>query len=295
MAERVLLLGSTGFVGRHVRMALEAAGHDVVGVATTATGEAERGMDLATGDPGGLIAEVDPSTVVNCAGRTSGSVSELVLANTVVVARLIDALSGRGTRVVQVGSSAEYGAGERGRRTLEDDPPKPVSAYGASKLAATQLVVNSDIDAVVLRVFNPLGNGSSPSSLPGRAARLIRDGIAAGSPSIHLADLGAQRDFIDVRDVADAVQRAVIADDPPRLVNIGSGTATTARELVRAIAEIAGYEGSIDEDAVGSPRSASVGYQVADVTLARAALAWAASHNLHDAAAALWSGIGEGS
>ena len=93
------------------------------------------------------------------------------------------------------------------------------------------------LDAVVLRVFNPVGPGSPAASLPGRLADELRRALPDGT--VRVGDLSAYRDFVDVRDVAQAVGLAVTAPGPlPPVLNIGSGTATPVRELAEGLAAV---------------------------------------------------------
>jgi nucleoside-diphosphate-sugar epimerase len=293
MAEsrRVLLLGASGFLGRHVHRALDAAGDVVLDVGgPTGEGSMWDRVDLVSGDVAGCVRVADPAVVVNCAGRTVGSADELERANVTALRRLLDAVSGRGIRLVHLGSAAEYGPATPGDPSSEDDTPAPASAYGRTKLRATELVVASGVDATVLRVFNPVGAGMALDTLPGRAAQLIADALERREESITLGSLSARRDFIDARDVADAVVAATRVRGGPRVINVGTGRDTLARTLVMTLAGIAGYTGSILEHRATSPRSARVDYQCADVRLATASLGWKATRTLPDAVTALWTG-----
>ena len=80
---RILLLGANGFVGRHVRAALEESGDEVLGVSGMgASGlPAWRATDLASADLDLLVAEANADVVVNCAGRTHGGPDALATAN----------------------------------------------------------------------------------------------------------------------------------------------------------------------------------------------------------------------
>ena len=93
--------------------------------------------------------------------------------------------------------------------TDEEDPLDASTPYAATKLAAFQLVseaaAESGVDTVVARIFNPIGPGMPPTSLPGRAARLLRDAVVDGASAIELGPLDGVRDYIDLRDVATAV------------------------------------------------------------------------------------------
>lgn len=281
---RVALVGAGGFIGRHVRQALDAHRRPPLLLSRAdAAGEAPRLRRS-------LVAE-SVDVLVNCAGTTRGSKAELQAANVTLVATLLEALAGTTIRLIQIGSAAEYGPGEAGHLVREDHGVHPLSDYGISKLAATRLVFaaadQSEVPGVVLRVFNPIGPGISPESLPGRAALQIRGALRGGA--VHLGPLGATRDFVDVRDVADAVAAACFADAVSgRVLNIGSGQATTARELVHQLAAVADYAGPIIEDAAASPRSEAVDWQVAEIGAAGSALGWAPRRSLRDALTSLW-------
>jgi nucleoside-diphosphate-sugar epimerase len=291
---RILLLGANGFVGRHVRAALEEGGDEVLGVSGMgASGvPAWRATDLASADLDLLVAEADADVVVNCAGRTHGSPDALANANVTLVARLLAAIAGQPARLVHIGSSAEYGPGIAGQPTREGDPVRPVAPYGITKLEATRLVTGSGLPATVLRVFNPVGAGMARDSMPGTAASAIAGALVSGHDAITLGDLSARRDFVDVRDVADAVATASRHGALSPVINLGSGRATQARELVSVLAAVAGFTGEVREVENASLRSGGVDYQCADIGLARQELGWEPTRSLRDAVAELWASTG---
>ncbi len=285
---RVAVVGAAGFLGSHVGRALTLAANEVIAV----------GHPEPTG-PGlipmvrQLVSDEAPQVVVNCGGVTHGTPAELKSGNVQLVADLLDALEGTRVRLVQIGSSAEYGAGAIGTPVNEAQPTIPQGPYGESKLRASQLVLDAArsgrVRGTVLRVFNPVGAGNSLQSLPGRAAHLLRQALADGGP-VRLGPLTATRDFVDVRDVADAVAAACAAPGiAGSIINVGSGRGTTARELVDLLAAAAGYVGEILEEEAGSARSDEVPWQVADISRAAAVLGWAPARSLADALGQLWS------
>ena len=293
---RVLLLGVNGFLGRHVRTALEGSGNEVLGVSGMGDSvvPAWRAADLASVDLDLLLDEAAADVIVNCAGRTHGSADALAVANVTLVARLLGAMAGQHARLVHIGSSAEYGPGVADQSTREEDPARPVAPYGVSKLEATRLVTGSGMPATVLRVFNPVGAGMSSQSMPGMAASAMADALAGGRATITLGDLSARRDFVDVRDVAEAVAAASRGDALPAVINVGSGRATPARELVSVLAALSGFTGEVQEVGNASLRSGPVDYQCADIGLARRELGWEPTRSLRDSVAELWAGVGAG-
>ena len=162
-----------------------------------------------------------------------------------------------------------------------------------TRLASTQLVrlaVSGErLDAVVLRVFNPIGPGVPPENLLGRAAARMRAALRNGEDTVVLGPLGAYRDFVDVRDVATAVTAAALADQVKEpVLNVGSGRAVRCREAVGLLAEIAGFTGRVVETNPPSGRSGSVDWSAADLSLIERSLGWTPSYDLRTSVEASW-------
>ncbi|MBU8859918.1 MULTISPECIES: NAD-dependent epimerase/dehydratase family protein [unclassified Micromonospora] len=286
---RVLLFGASGFIGGHVRRELETEA-DLV---CPSRGE----CDLVTATPEALralLGTVRPDAVVSCAGAVSGEAADLVRANTMATARLVGAVADAapGARLVRLGSAAEYGPVPFGTAAVEDLPPAPVSAYGVSQAAATRLVelaaAAGRVDAVVLRVFNPVGPGMPHTTLLGRVAALLSHLTPGGD--LRTGPLGAYRDFVDVRDVAAAVGRAVTVTAPQsRVLNVASGRAVPVRDAVQLLVSVSGRSVHVREDRPPSPRSADVDWICADVGRSASVLGWTPDLDLSDSVGALWS------
>ncbi|MGW5612957.1 NAD-dependent epimerase/dehydratase family protein [Streptomyces sp. NPDC003877] len=292
---RILVLGFTGYLGAHVTEHLRALpGALVLGGGRSPGADVD--VDLAVVRPEQLakaLASAAPDTVINCAGATGGDAVTLAEVNARGPAVLCAALreAAPAARLVHLGSAAEYGPGVPDAPVTESAATRPVGSYGATKLAGTVAVTTSGLDAVVLRVGNPVGAGAPPTGLPGRMAALLRE--AGGDPEavLRLGDLSAHRDFVDVRDVARAAALAATAPGPlPPVLNIGGGRAVPVRDLVRTLADLAGFRGRIEETSTGSARSAPVSWQCSDVSAAEEALGWRPARTLTDALGALWEG-----
>jgi nucleoside-diphosphate-sugar epimerase len=295
---RVLLLGASGFLGRHIHQRLNEAGAELLtaGRAPVAGWHRHVHLDLTAttaAELSDVLVAHAPDVVVNAAGLTVGDSDELIATNVGGTSTLIDALRRARpfARLVHLGSAAEYGPVPIGAPVGEGAPTRPTSVYGMTKLAATHLVVlarAAGLDAVVLRVFNPVGPGVPPTSLPGRVvAELLR--VRGAHDQIQLGPLTDHRDFVDPRDVAEAVLAAALA---PALrspvLNVGSGRATPIRCLVDELLAIAGFTGDVRQDVARAARSADVPWQQADISAIDACLGWRPRLDLTTSLRDLW-------
>lgn len=310
---KVLLVGAGGFLGRHVfdlltgqpgvRVRTASRSVPVDAVRADRAGETGEGghvlVNLGTDGPdrvGSVLTDLRPDVVVNCAGAISGDTAELTATNIRGPASLVQAMLRYtpAARLIHLGSAAEYGVTKRGAPISEVIPARPVGEYGATKLAGTELVTlarSAGLDALTLRVFNPVGPGAPASNLPGRlAAEIIR--ARAEGDEVRLGPLDAVRDFVDARDVADAVWAAIIAPTLDRpVLNVGSGRGVPVRELVDILVPISGFSGKIVESAEGSARSATVPWQQADISAIREVLGWRPSTSLVGSLNDLWQAV----
>jgi nucleoside-diphosphate-sugar epimerase len=147
---KVLVTGASGFLGSHVAERLARDGHAVrVLVRTTSDRVFLRDVDAeeAIGDvrePESLPAALDGvDAVVHAAGLVKArSEAEFESVNAGGTANLLAALNGSGPspRFVLVSSLAAHGPSEDGAPRPLDAEPRPLTAYGRSKLKAEELV-----------------------------------------------------------------------------------------------------------------------------------------------------------
>lgn len=288
----VVVLGGHGFLGRHIVDALSAAG------ATVEVGPPIDELDLrfaAPVDVASRLRDLGAAVVVNATGQLTGTLPDLLQGNAEAARRLADALARvrPGLRLVHLGSAAEYGATPPGVPIAEDRVEEPQSPYGTAKLAACQILLEATqrgaIDAVLLRVFNPLGRGQPPLTLPGAVAAQV---VAAREADIMVGPLDAVRDFVSARDIGRAVAAAALVELPAwertprenRLINVGSGATRPVRDVVEMLLTRAGHRGRlIERHTEGSERSGIVLGAPADVTRAARLLGWRPLDTLEEA------------
>lgn len=300
-----LVVGGTGYLGRAVCTALRDHGYDVVALGRRVTRPPE-GCDLRVADVLALsvpeltdfLDALEPRVVVNAAGALwNVTEADMARSNHELVGRLVDALAaGRHrARLVQLGSVYEYGAQPGGYLLLNEKLTEhPTTQYARTKLAGTRTVVaaaaEGRISATVLRVSTVLGPLAPPGSLFGQ----IAEQLLRGTGVLELPELAGERDFVDLRDVTQAVAAAARNSAAPPLINIAAGRLTSVRRLVDTLVKISGMHVTYRSRAAGTVRrDADIGSQYIDIRTARTALRWIPRHTAYEALTSLWRSVTE--
>jgi nucleoside-diphosphate-sugar epimerase len=199
---KALVTGATGFVGSHLAEALRRRGDEVTVLARSASKAAALAPLVVRVVPGDLHdraalqrAVEGQDVVYHVAGVVAArSEAEFMAANRDGTRNLVEALEGTGTgRLVLVSSMAAAGPTIKGRPLRGDEAPRPVTAYGRSKLAAEQAVTASRLAWTIVRP--PMVYGPRDQEVL-KVFRLARLGVAPvlgdGSQelsAVHGADL----------------------------------------------------------------------------------------------------------
>ncbi|GAA2838612.1 NAD-dependent epimerase/dehydratase family protein [Crossiella cryophila] len=293
--QRAIIFGGTGFVGSHIADNL--AGHGWT-VLTTARGTPSpthpfQPLDLATTATAELAAFLDghrPDLVVNATGSSWGLTDDQMSTRCLTLTRqLLTALTQAhcSPRLVHMGSVLEYGPTPPGTAVSSQGPP-PETGYGRAKLAASQAVIAAP-NAVVLRLSNAVGPRLPGSSLLGKVATTLIQAARDREPArLTLSRLTAHRDYLDVRDAAEAVRAAATADVSGEIIDVGRGNAVPVRSLVDLLIEVAGIPAVLTEHDNRDWRSTMDWIQV-DPTRAAALLHWHPRHTLREAIGTFWA------
>ncbi len=302
-ARTALVLGGAGFVGRNLCAALRAGGYRVVTVGRRPEHAPPRCLarriDLARAAPAqlaDLLAHERPAVVVNAAGAVWGaSDDDLEEGNVKLVDNLIAAMTTRSSRarLIHLGSVYEYGAQPTDAPVREDSMPHPVTRYARTKLAGSRKVLAASaagLDSVVLRLSTVVGPGAPPQSLFGSIARRLAAADIGDAPvPLELPALHGERDFVDVRDVADAVLKAASAPAATDVFNISRGELVRVHKAVDLLIEISGVAVTVTRmPASGPRRDAGIGSVPISNEAAQRRLGWEPRRNLADALGALW-------
>lgn len=287
MAPRVWVTGARGFVGRHLCAHLSAQGW-----ATQALSREAQPGCWALGPRDGqawrqaLAAHGPPEAVVHLAGfasvgRSWGEPEACWQANLMDALPMMEALAAGapGTKLLVASSGEVYGP---------DRSLSPESPYGASKLAleamALQVGRSSRLQVVVARAFNQVGPGQAEHfAIPSWAHQVARAEVGRGPTTLQVGNLAAQRDLIDVRDVASGMALLLERAPAGSIWDLGHGQARPMGEALQALMALAKVELRL-EVAPERLRPADAGVKVADPG-PLLALGWRPEHGLAESMA----------
>lgn len=242
---RVLVTGVHGFTGVPLRGELELAGYSVVGTVLGDAGPGERTLDIASlEDCMATVTDVAPDFVIHLAGISfvqHADLSDFYRVNVVGTTNLLDALAHTNLPVKKVvlASSANVYGDIGGALIAEDQPAAPANHYATSKMAMEKLAATwfDRLPIVITRPFNYTGIGQSASFLVPK----IVSHFARGERVIELGNTDVERDFSDVRMVANVYRRLMESDARSKSFNICTGVATSLRNVISMMEDIAGY------------------------------------------------------
>ncbi len=193
---------------------------------------------------------------------------------------LFDQLEQLGKPRVLFSSSASLYAVKPDFEVTEADPLAPGSPYARTKRMMEQVLEDmaaaTELRAIILRYFNPIGSdpdlesgiyAKEPSHVLGQlvmAARGQKDAFTITGTDNPTRDGTGIRDYVHVWDLARAHVRAVekfdevlaAAGEPSVVINIGTGSGVTVRELIVAFEKVFGQQGPDPRGAVAARRRA---------------------------------------
>lgn len=302
--ELVAVTGADGFIGSHLVERLVERGHRVRALALynsfgsygwldTLPESVMEHVEVVLGDvrdPGCMEPFVDgASTVYHLAALIAIPYSytaprSYVETNVMGTLTVLEACRRAGTqRIVHTSTSETFGTA----RTVPISEAHPVQAqspYAASKLAADKIAesfhLSFDMPIVTMRPFNTFGpRQSNRAVIPTVVSQL-----AAGKTVIELGALTPTRDFLFVKDTADAFVALGTADAAAVVggnFNAGTGEEISVGDLVRTVVRLMGVEAEVRQDPKRMrPEGSEVHRLLCDSSALRAATGWAPKHTL---------------
>ncbi|MDD9932929.1 MAG: NAD-dependent epimerase/dehydratase family protein [Myxococcales bacterium] len=263
---RILVTGGAGFIGSHIADALLGDGHEVAVVDDLSSGRRENvpgGATFFEGDirDGAFVDRVfdefGPQQVSHQAAQTSVSVStrepgrdaEINVLGTI---NLLDASARTKLERFVFASTggAIYGEVADGERARVGWPPRPLSPYACSKLAAEHYLeaynYERGLDYRVVRYANVYGPRQDPHGEAGVVAIFSQRLLAGESLQINarkeVGDEGCVRDYVYVADCVRANLLALGGKLGEPIVNVCTGEGCTTQALALKLAEAIGME-----------------------------------------------------
>jgi nucleoside-diphosphate-sugar epimerase len=224
-----------------------------------------------------ILREFQPDCILHLASGLRDDTNEtLIVTNIQGTATLLSSvvaaqLSAR-PQVVLGSSGGVYGRFSEDRLPLaETSACEPADIYSVTKLAAEHigrvLGRTHDIPVSVARIFNVIGPGQDERHVAGRFARELHARERRGG-EITVGQLSTTRDFIDVRDVADALLLLCARAAPDCIYNVASGTETPIRTVLDLMLRRSGFTGVYHSSAAHT-RASDVPRHCGDITSLR--------------------------
>lgn len=243
---RVVVTGATGHLGTATVRVLKARGHEVVGLSS------KDALPSLNGDVAllHLAAWHPPAT----AATTAEDRRKLLEVNVFGTMKVLEAArEKRVTSVVYASSFEVYGKPESSLID-EDHPTRPLSDYGATKLAGEDHLLafayEEKTRVVALRMPAIYGPGEkTPRLLPNCLAK-----VARGERPVIEGDGGDLRDQLYVDDAALALALALEKDSAHGIFNVADGKEHSVAEIARLAMKVAGMTGEPDVTDRKKPR-----------------------------------------
>ncbi|MFN3891685.1 MAG: UDP-glucose 4-epimerase GalE [Beijerinckiaceae bacterium] len=305
----VLVTGGAGYIGSHMVLELLDAGEKAVVLDNLSTGFAwavPQGVPLVVGDFGDealvsrVLREHGITEIIHFAAKivVPESVSDPLgyyLNNTAMARSLIACAVANGVKhFIFSSTAAVYGDPARSPVT-EDEPLRPMSPYGRSKLMVEWMLEDVSrahpMSHVALRYFNVAGadpQGRVGQSTP-NATHLIkvavqsalgfRPGMEIFGTDYPTPDGSGVRDFIQVTDLARAhldALRHLRGGGESLTCNVGYQRGYSVLEVVRLVKEISGVDFPVK---ISGRRPGDVGAIVAANGRIRSELGWTPKHD----------------
>jgi UDP-glucose 4-epimerase len=286
-----LVTGGAGFIGSHLTRALLAEGRRVTVLDNLSVGRREAVPDGARFVHGdirdertlgealdGVDAVFHLAAQVTIRGSFDRFVEDLDT-NVMGTARLLRALDRGAVKWFTLASSmAVYSDASSAAPIDESHPKRPLSPYGAGKLAAedvaSQILEASGIPFTAVRYFNTYGPGQTYTPYVGVLTIFITRLLRGESITIF-GDGEQQRDFIHVSDIVAGTM--LTPGKTPGRYNLGTGRGTSLNQLAAMVlSKLAPGQQPLHAPA----QAGELRYSVADIGAARRALGFAPSRSL---------------
>lgn len=281
-----MVTGVGGFVGRHLARCLFALGWRVAGYDRRAADDIGDVGNIFIGDLNDhhtfetALNESQPDVIFHLAGLIKSGQPEMhYQTNVLGTVAMFESLKKTGLHpmVIISSSSAVYGSGFGGRPITEKFKPRPVTHYAVTKLVqeivAFRYFDTFHLPVKIVRMFNLLGPGRSPDLACSAFARQIALAESSGSDEIVVGNLGARRDFVDVRDAVRAFPLVAEKGKAGHIYNVCSGKSVLMKKCLDEMLSMSSRKFKVRAD-MTKLQSNDIPDQVGDARKLKRATGW---------------------
>ncbi len=301
---RCLVLGGAGFIGSHIVDLLISRGHfvrvfDLPHISTENLHRSIQHIEITAGDFNNISdisnALEGMDVVVHLAGSTLPGPSNKnpvydVETTVIGTLNLLEKAVEKGIKKVVFASSGGtvYGI----PKTLpipETHQTAPLCSYGITKLTVEKYLDLfhhlQGLAYTVLRIANPYGERQRIKNVQGAIAVFLGK-VLTGEKITIWGDGSVSRDYFHISDLAAAFLKVIEQNAPERVYNIGSGRATTLKEILSVIKRVTGRDFSVEYTPA---RKLDVPANCLHIGLAKQDLDWTPEISLEDGIARTWT------
>ncbi len=303
--ERIMVMGGAGYIGSHTLKYLREHGYDAFAVDNLSCGhkEAVLDADLIKADlldkdsleeifKNNKVDAVIHFAAYSLVGESVENPAKYYRNNVIGTLNLLDVMRNNNVNKIVFSSTCATYGNPQYTPIDEKHPQSPINPYGQTKLTIEKIFQDYQkaygLKYIALRYFNAAG--ADESGLIGEShnpeSHLIpivlqaimgkRENIKIYGDDYDTKDGTCLRDYIHVNDLAKAHMLAVEKlDEYQGFINLGTGVATSVKEIIKAAEEVSGKE---CPTVIAARRTGDPAVLYADNRLAEKVLGWKAKY-----------------